>query len=93
MRLLKTLFVAAALALAAPAWAHGGHGHDRHHRHNGWHGERHHGHARHHHHHRHYARSFEHRYYSNYYYPPQPVYAVPAPGVHIVVPNIYIPLR
>jgi hypothetical protein len=22
-----------------------------------------------------------------------PVYAAPAPGVHIVVPNIYIPLR
>jgi hypothetical protein len=29
------------------------------------------------------------------YYPPYPVYgyAAPPPGVHIVVPNLYIPLR
>jgi hypothetical protein len=95
MRILKSLVVAAALVVAAPAWAHGGHGHDRHDRHDrhgGWHGERHHAH-RHHYQHRHHARSFEPRYYSNYYYPPQPVYAAPAPGVHIVVPNIYIPIR
>ena len=91
MNLIKTLFVAATLAAAAPAFAHGGHGDDRHRGHNGWHGERHH--AQRHHHHRHYVRRYEPRYYSNYYYPPQPVYAVPAPGVHIVVPNIYIPLR
>jgi hypothetical protein len=35
-------------------------------------------------------------YYQPYaYYPAYPAYAypAPAPGVHIVVPNIYIPLR
>ena len=93
MRLLKSLFIAAAIVMSAPALAHGGHGHDRHHRHHhGWHGERHHAYGGHHHH-RHYVRSYEPRYYSNYYYPPQPVYVAPAPGVHIVVPNIYIPIR
>ena len=91
MRLLKSVLVAAALAFAAPVWAHGGHGH-----HHGW--DKHHdrGHWRHHGHHRHHGwhHRDRHYYYSrHYYYPPYPVYAAPAPGVHIVVPNIYIPLR
>ena len=90
MRILKAALAAATLALAAPVWAHGGH--DRH-------GHRHH--AKHHHHHHHsewryYGRP-HHRHYVRrdyvYYAPAYPVYASPPPGVHIVMPNVYIPLR
>jgi hypothetical protein len=94
MRLLKSAFIVAALAMASPVWAHGGHGHghknDRHH--HGWHDRRDHSEWRHH---RHHGRHDDRRYYysRHYYYQPYPVYAAPAPGVHIVVPNIYIPLR
>jgi len=93
MRILRSVFVVAALALAAPAWANHGDGHrhgNRHHgHHHGWDNHRHPSHGGHH-------RHYRPRLYSNYYYyPPPPVYAypAPAPGVHIVVPNIYIPIR
>ena len=89
MRLLKGALVALALAFAAPVWAHGGHGH-----HHGWHKHHEHHHWRHHGHHRHHGWQPGYYYSSRqYYYPAYPVYAAPAPGVHIVVPNIYIPLR
>jgi hypothetical protein len=100
MGILKGAMVITALALAAPVWAQGGQGYDRgrdvgrdyHHR---WDRDdyaprwRHHGHQ------------YRHRdrargpYYSNHYYyaPPAYGYGAPAPGVHIVAPNIYIPFR
>lgn len=96
MRLLKSALVVAALAFAAPVWAHGGHGHGHHH---GWDQHRHGSHWRDHRHYRHHGwqhgqrqRHYRHNY---YYYPPYPAYgyAAPPPGVHIVVPNLYIPLR
>jgi hypothetical protein len=98
MRLLKSAFIVAAVVLASPVWAHGGHGHGhghghKHHRHHhGWDERRDHSEWRHH---RHHRRFDDRRYvYSRHYvYPAYPVYAAPAPGVHIVVPNIYIPLR
>lgn len=100
MQLLKSVLVAAALVLAAPAWAKGGHGHGgKHHgHHHGWQDRGHHSkwkHQRHHRNHRYYHRREVHTY---HYYTPRPVYPAypayaPAPGVHIVVPNIYIPLR
>ena len=93
MRLLKSAFVVAALALASPVWANGGHGHGpKHGHHHGWDDRRHHSEWKHH---RHHGRHVDRRvYYSQqHYYPPYPAYAAPAPGVHIVVPNIYIPLR
>lgn len=91
MRLLKSALVVTALVFAAPVWARGGHGNDH-----GWDKHRHHSQWRDQ---RHYRHHGGHDHYRNYYYseryysPPYPVYAAPAPGVHIVVPNIYIPLR
>jgi hypothetical protein len=97
MRLLKSMLVVAALGLAAPVWADGGHGRGRGHDgfHHDRHGHRHHSHWKHHRHHGHGWRGHDPYYYSGYYYAPYPryAYAAPAPGVHIVVPNIYIPLR
>lgn len=96
MRLLKSAIVVAALALASPVWANGGHDkQDKHHRnHHGWDDHRHHSEWRHH---RDHSRYYEPQYYAGpRYYAPYPVYGyapAPAPGVHIVVPNIYIPLR
>lgn len=95
MRLLKSILIAAALVLAAPAWADRGHGGKHHRDRHGWHDQRHHSHGKHHRHHRHHPRR---EFRTNYYYPAPvypvyPAYAAPAPGVHIVVPNIYIPLR
>ena len=93
MRLLKSAFIVAALALAGPVWANGGHGHNKHHgHHQGWDDRR--GHAERQHH-RYYGRHVDRRVFlsQQYYYPAYPVYSAPAPGVHIVVPNIYIPLR
>ena len=92
MRLLKSAFIVAALVLASPVWAaHGGHGRDHGH-HHGWNDRRDHSDWRHHRDHgRH--RDRRHYYSQQHYYPAYPVYAAPAPGVHIVVPNIYIPLR
>ena len=101
MQLLRSMLAVAALALAGNVWAHDGHGrghghakHDRHH--HGWHDAhddwkwRHHGHYRHH------VQRHRPAYYGYYYAPPPYpayAYAAPAPGVHIVVPDIYIPLR
>ena len=94
MQLLKGVFVAAALVLAAPAWAHGGHGHGKHHgRHHGWQLHHHHSKWKHQRHYRHYPRREIHTHHYYPAYPVYPAYAAPAPGVHIVVPNIYIPLR
>ena len=96
MGLLKSAMVVAALAFAAPVWAHGGHGHDRDRDHRGWRGNDHApawGHHRHHH--RNWDRTPRQHYYNQYYYAPPPVYsyAAPAPGIYITTPNIYIPLR
>ena len=96
MRLLKSMLVVAALAVAGPVWAHGGHGHGKHHGHShGWHGDRHNSHWKHYKHHGRHWRGRDPHYARGYYYAPYPAYAYapPAPGVHIVVPNIYIPIR
>lgn len=95
MKLLKSAFIVAALALASPVWADGGHGHKRHGHHHGWDDRRGHAEWKHHRHHRNHGRHVDRRVIlsQQYYYPAYPVYAAPAPGVHIVVPNIYIPLR
>lgn len=98
MGLLKSAMVVAALVFAAPAWAGGGHDRDdrRGGRHYGGYGHDHRPDWRHHrHHHRHGYRPARQHYYSEYYYAPPPVYgyAAPAPGVHVVAPNIYIPFR
>ena len=100
MGIFKSAIVVAAVAFAAPVWAQGGHGHDR-----GWESNRSHhygwdrdNHGRDW---RHYRYQYRHRdrargpYYSNRYYyaPPAHGYVAPAPGVHIVAPNIYIPFR
>jgi hypothetical protein len=85
MKLLIKGLLAAVLLAAVPAWAHGGHGHGKH-----WAG--HHGpHGR-------YVHFHEYRppvvvyprvvYTAPVYYP---VYTVPAPGIHIVTPSVYIP--
>lgn len=96
MKVLISATMALLLAAAGPVWAHeGGHG-KRYER------GQYYGHYRDHWkpHHRHYG---ERRYYQpRYYYPRQryyyeysygyPVYpAYPAPGVHIQLPNVYIP--
>jgi hypothetical protein len=97
MRLLKGMLMVAALGLAGPVWAHGGHGHGRGHDgfHHDRHGHRHHSHWKHHRHHGH--RYYDPYAYSGHYYPAYPRYgyavAAPAPGIHVVVPNLYIPLR
>jgi hypothetical protein len=96
MRFLKSLFVVAALSLTGPVWAHGGHGHGHGQKHHKWHHQGHHSEWRHDRHHAHGWRGRHDPYYaSRYYYAPYPPYgyAVAAPGVHVVVPNIYIPLR
>jgi hypothetical protein len=98
MRLLKKAMLIAAILVASPVWAHGGHGHGPKHggRHHGWNGY---GHQQEWRHHGPYAYGWRAPYApyygARYYYPPYPVYgyAVPAPGIQVVVPNIYIPLR
>jgi hypothetical protein len=101
MGLLKSAMVVAALAFTTPVWAHGGHdrgwddnrggGRDHH-----WRGHDRAPEWRHHpHHYRYWDRAPRQYYYNRYYYAPPPAYgyAVPAPGLHIVTPNLYIPLR
>jgi hypothetical protein len=103
MGIFKGAVVVAAMVLAAPVWADGGHGHDR-----GWddggrrghryhwdrddyrRGGRYYGHQ-----HRHWDRTPRSDYYNQHYYAPPPAYGylAPAPGVHIVAPNVYIPFR
>jgi len=76
---------AAAFALSTPVWAHGGPGHRNHDRH--WHGH----HA--------YERVVVREYwrpvpvYPQAVYSAYPAYAAPAPGIHVVVPNLYIRIR
>lgn len=84
MRLLIKGLLAAALLAAAPAWAHGGHGHWKH------------GHPR-------YGRHFEHKQHGHhhdwrrparvehvYRFEPYPA-ASPAPGIHMIFPDVYVP--
>ena len=97
-KVLAGLATVGALLLAAPAWADRGHGHG----HGHWkHG---HGHWKHDYGHRHHFHGRPHTVVRHYYAPapvyPVPVYAAPvyaapapAPGIHVVLPNIFIPLR
>jgi hypothetical protein len=81
---------AAVFALATPVWAHGGpgqwnpvgYGHGKH-----WH--------KHQVHERVVVREYWHPVpvYPRVVYPVYPAYPAPAPGIHVVVPNIYIPFR
>jgi hypothetical protein len=92
-KLIPGIAAAAALLVATPIWAHGGgHGHG--------HGHWKHGHGHHHHAHAHYYQPSyvvrERWYPAPVYAAPvytAPVYAAPAPGVQVVLPNIFIPLR
>lgn len=91
MKRMTGALLAAAMLAAAPAWADRGHDHGRGH---AW------GHSKHHwkhsHHHYYAPPRVVHREVVRYYdyYPPAPVYySAPAPGVHIVLPNVYIPIR
>ena len=83
MKLLIRSVIVAMLLAAAPVWAHDGHGHGRGHWKHGHHGHRHH--VREH----VVVREFVQPVRPIYY----PVYAAPAPGIHIVVPNVFIPFR
>lgn len=101
MRLFGKSLLVATFLVATPVWA-GGHGHGHGHRNDGprhvWSDHRHHFDGRHH---RYYVYGprvpyvYDPYYATRYYYPPYPAYgyAVAAPGIHVVVPNIYIPLR
>ena len=70
----------ATLFLATPAWAHGGHGNWKHGKH--WH-----------------KHNVHQQYVVREVYRPvpvypravYPVYPAPAPGIHVVVPNVFIP--
>lgn len=88
LKLLTGILAAAVLGAATPALADRGHGHGH------W-KKQHHG---------KYYRDYEKHVY--HYYPPVRVYerhyvvphyaytyAPPAPGIHVVLPNVYIPLR
>lgn len=86
LKLLTGILAAAILGAATPALADRGHGH---------------GHWKKHHdrHYRHYetrvyhyyppVRAYERHYAPHYVY----TYAPPAPGIHVMLPNVYIPLR
>ncbi len=93
MKLMTGAVLAAVMLAAAPAWADRGGDHGRGHGYG--HGHKHWKHARHYHPHygpprvvyrevvRHHS-----------YHAPAPVYyAPPAAGIHVVLPNIYIPIR
>lgn len=89
LKFLVNALLAGALLAVAPVWAHGGHGHGHGHGY-GKHWEKHH---RYHHrpHHRHLQRD---RVVIREYVERVPVYQdyqAPAPGVHIVTPDIYFP--
>jgi hypothetical protein len=99
MRLLKKALLIAAVLVASPVWAHDARGHAARY------GGPHHGRIdnrphfdwRHHPHYAYGWRAPYRPYYGAgyYYYPPYPAYgyAVAPPGIQVVVPNIYIPLR
>ena len=91
MKLMTAAVLTAVMLAAAPAWADRG---DKHGRGHGYgHGHKHWKEARHYH--PHYApprhvvrREVVH------YYEPAPVYYAPQPvGIHVILPNIYIPIR
>jgi hypothetical protein len=95
MKLLMSATMAVMLAAAAPVWADRGHG-DWNKRHYGNHHAPH-GHYKHHHkqHYGHYERHYYHQpktvrryYYESYAYPAYPAYR--APGVHVVLPDVFI---
>jgi hypothetical protein len=83
-KLIGGLAAAAVLCMAAPAWADGGHGR---------------GHNKHWHKHHVYQHPAPRHYVVREVWRPVPVYpravypayAAPAPGIHIVVPNLFIP--
>lgn len=89
LKLLAGIMAVTVLGTATPALADRGHGHGK-------------GHWKNHHHDRHYRNHERHVY---YYYPPVQVrkryyhheyahiYAPRAPGIHVVLPGVYIPLR
>ena len=97
MRLLNKLLLVAAVSMAGPVWAHDGYGYRYDGPRHGWYGHRQHFDGRHHGYYAYGWRPYAYPpyYASGYYYPPYPPYgyAVPAPGIRVVVPNIYIPLR
>jgi hypothetical protein len=98
MRLLKRLLLVAAVSMATPVWAHDAHGHGHDGPRHVWNGHRQHFDGRHHGYYAYRPRVpyvYVPYYASGYYYPPYPPYgyAVAAPGIQVVVPNIYIPLR
>lgn len=89
MRILTSTILAAALAVAVPAYAHDGHGRPGQHY---GHGHHKHHHAQGRHHHRPHPPGWgPRREVNNYYYG----YGVPAaavpPGVHVVFPDIFLP--
>ena len=90
-RLISALAVAVALGMAAPAWANGGHGHRPGHGNGHAYGHFKHGH-------KHHAHG---RYFVREVYRPvpvyprafYPVYPAAAPGIHVVIPSIFIPFH
>lgn len=97
-RLISSVF-AASLLVAAPAFAGGGHGnghghgHGKHHWKHDRHAQHHYGPPRHvvQHVHRYQPPRVVHHYHGPSYYA-QPYYA-PASGIHVVLPNVYIPFN
>ena len=90
-KLIGGLAVAVALGMAAPAWANGGHGHR--HGHGNGHAF---GHAKHwqkHHVRQHYVVREVYRPVPVYPRAVYPVYPVAAPGIHVVIPSIFIPFH
>jgi hypothetical protein len=92
-KLIGGLVAAAVMFTATPLWAKGGHGH----------GHEKHGHGHKHHVHKHFhdshfvvrERWYPEPVYAAPVYVPvyaAPVYRAPAPGVHVVLPNIFVPL-
>ncbi len=89
MRLLTSTILAAALAVAVPAHAHDGHsrrGHDFRHGH-----YQHHHRVHHRHHHRHHPPAWGARKEVHNYYYEIPAAANPAPGLHVIFPDIFLP--
>ncbi len=92
-KLIGGMAVAAALCMAAPAWAD----HGRNHRHGHGHGHGHaYGHSKHSQNHyvrRHYVVREVYRPVPVYQPAVYPVYPAPVAGIHFVLPDIYIPFR
>lgn len=89
LKLLIAALMAAAMSTAAPVFAHDGHGRGHGHAHgHAKHWNKHHRHF--HHHHGYYRDRVVVREYVQTV-PAYSYYSAPAPGVHIVVPDVYIP--